>query len=95
MSCTVILLILASSPGIAISCLEVVSFSAKTENCVRDKTGKQFCTTSESIRIAVTPQGQKICLLLKGPKGEAAGTLSLEVEKINLVCQKKVEYYSR
>ena len=53
----VVLIILVSSPGIAMSCSKIVSFSANTENSVRDKTGKQTCTISESVRVTVTPQG--------------------------------------
>ncbi len=53
------------------------------------------CILTETTRLALVPQGQDTCLLVRDPNGEPLGTLSLEVEKITLECLVKNDYYTR
>ena len=53
------------------------------------------CIITETTRLALMPQGQDVCLLIKDPNGEPLGTLAVEVEKVTVACQPKNEYFTR
>ncbi|MCP4490541.1 MAG: DDE-type integrase/transposase/recombinase [Gammaproteobacteria bacterium] len=76
-------------------CSEVTSLTAHYTGCTVSQNGTAECVFNEVTRIALSPQGQESCLLLKDPMGEPLGTLSVEVKKIVLKCQSKTEYYTR
>ncbi len=76
-------------------CAEVTTMTAQQSVCTVQKTGVTECVFTEVSRIALAPQGQDACLLLKDPHGEPLGTLSVEVRKLTLSCQPRNEYYTR
>ena len=88
-------IIFLSQLQIGQGCSEFTSLTAQRSVCTVDKQGGMECLLTETTRLALVPQGQDSCLLVKDPNGEPLGTLAIEVEKISLECQMKSEYFTR
>uniref|UniRef100_A0A914X636 CCHC-type domain-containing protein n=1 Tax=Plectus sambesii TaxID=2011161 RepID=A0A914X636_9BILA len=77
------------------ACAEVTTLTAQQSMCTMQENGMMECILTEATRLALVPQGQDSCLLIKDPNGQPIGTLSIEVEKAALECQVKNEYFTR
>ena len=77
------------------ACAEVSSLVAKRSSCEMGRDKEVHCVLTETTRLALVPQGQDTCLLIKDPNGEPIGTLLLEVTKLGLKCAKTNEYFTR
>ncbi len=79
------------------SCSAATMLTATTRDCTPWEKDESFqqCTLTEVTRLALVPQGQNTCLMIKKPDGTPLGTLKLQIEQIQMVCKKKNEYFTR
>ena len=77
------------------ACVEMVALNVESNRCSINKKGSEECIVDEKIRVSVSPQGQEMCLLIKNPIGKVMGTVIIRIDKINIVCQKVTEYFTR
>uniref|UniRef100_A0A914V113 Integrase catalytic domain-containing protein n=1 Tax=Plectus sambesii TaxID=2011161 RepID=A0A914V113_9BILA len=90
-----IIILTANQVKTAEACAEVTTLTAQQSMCTKQENGIMECILTEATRLALVPQGQDSCLLIKDPNGQPIGTLSIEVEKVTLECQAKNEYFTR
>ncbi len=77
------------------SCAEITILTGKESQCSLNQNGKMECVITDASRIALAPQGQEACLLIQNHGTEPLGTLSVDIQKILMKCQKKNLYYTR
>ena len=77
------------------ACVELVAFNIESNRCSINKKGSEECIVDKKIRVSVSPQGQDMCLLIKNPMGKVMDTVVIRLDKINIVCQKVTEYFTR
>ena len=79
----------------AFGCVEVASLNAEVHHCSEGKHGGIECAVSGALRLALSPQGQKMCILIKNQEESPIGSVTIRVNRVGLVCQKQTSYYTR
>ncbi|AOX47533.1 glycoprotein [Pidgey virus] len=88
----IILLIGILCIGLGGACDVTTTLSVTQEQCITTDSGKDICSLTSSMRIAVAPVGQSSCLLLK-QNGKIVGNMIVKTKSINLTCLKNSLYY--
>lgn len=89
------ILLIFNTSDLADACSEITTMTAQQSMCTVLNGGAMECVLTESTRLALVPQGQDSCLMIRDPNGQPIGTMAVEVEKITLECMSVNEYFTR
>ncbi len=91
----IILIILLLNVMSVKTCSEITTLNTNQEDCHLKDDGTQECVINDVTRLALSPQGQQVCLLIKDKDGNPSGSISLEVKSIDFICQTTNEFFTR
>lgn len=76
-------------------CAETMAISATQNGCAQDKKGWVKYSFESDMLLALQPNNQTVCILLKDMENRSLGSMALKIQETVATCQKETLFFSR